>query len=1195
MKNLKVVLLAALVATGLASCAPKECENGAHVDSKHTGTCEVCGKTGLPVVHSDENKDHKCDVCGFEMSQHGDTNGDHKCDYCGATISDHVDENPKDHKCDMCGEVISQCADENPKDHYCDICGKKLSECEDKNGDGKCDICGGDVIVESYDLDLSGAKLVFAKDEEFSAEGVKVVGTYTGGAQKDLEFEVKTAPNMAAAGEQEVVLSFKVNGLDKTLTYNIEVVFWDEDAIAIFEDASLFGLAGGFPYMLDLEVEAERDEEGNVESFKVFKKNATEDDVLAYKDVFDSFSKTVKIEGENVEFEPINYPASYFGGLEQFGIDEDTLCVYELIPAIYDSTYKSYERAFISDEYVIFGLDKESGDLVAYNYMVSSKFDGMFGADDLYYGGFWYNNKYQDEINEQIGAAPADVVYNYFTEVGGEYIPSAYTAAGGFMFCSFNTAFPFECEDDLAFEAIVIDGAADEEAALRSKLVALGYVADTEDANIYRFEDASVGSVEYRFTPYSDKFFTNHPAFNGPLKAEVLPDGETDVGFSYTVYYNGPEYFVEHTDGLLQSYQLGYLPFIFETDLLANEFVPDHFGEAGANYVYAAVQCGANFADAEAVVDAITSSMNVPSSFIMTEGQYDEDEGCYSFYVENYLYTFSFTVYEADEEGVCEVYITLSDFVSYSEIYLELFEELCLGQTFSSTTAVLGSYYYRVVGLAESTGAREELDAYAEAYGMNPLYEMLLEFMYGVETITPFGYDEAEEEYYGEYQAGSIYILVEVFYSSGASMIGFAVTAVDEVKPIDLLFQVGYAVSSQVGVVTQTGVDSYRTHILLSGQYFPEDAYLNVYQALATQFINSNIATEVSGLSQIAAGVYTFVFRSFDKASDARITYEFDSVGNYWLVTIETCPHQFVDPKATIYELASIAYQVTGGCSFYADRDGGYYFVSGLNTTYSLAQLASIMLNYLPDFVVPVVVDSSLSSPYCYLNVDEEGEYYILCKADSGLIVYTIYIALASDYACDDSIVDQASFDASLAEHEHLYTLNAQGKFDEATEYAPETDYYYLIDGYYYYGLVEYANPIAMTPEYALNHSYNYVVKFSVYGFSAPAVDPETGACSSSRTFAESVSPEDAQSACEGYMQNVIYDLVNTNMFVEESAPEYDAENTRSVATYVVPGTFVELTIVVDYDPETGNIIVTFTTAYGETEEPYEVPEVPAE
>ena len=123
-------------------CGAVKTEEAAHTfgewsDGKHT--CSICGyeaKCG----HNDENKDHKCDICGKTLTECADANKDHKCDICGETLSECLDTN-KDHKCDICGETLSQCADAN-KDHKCDICGKTLSECLDTNSDHKCDTCG---------------------------------------------------------------------------------------------------------------------------------------------------------------------------------------------------------------------------------------------------------------------------------------------------------------------------------------------------------------------------------------------------------------------------------------------------------------------------------------------------------------------------------------------------------------------------------------------------------------------------------------------------------------------------------------------------------------------------------------------------------------------------------------------------------------------------------------------------------------------------------------------------------------------------------------------------------------------------------------------------------------------------------------------------------------------------------------------
>ena len=64
----------------------------------------------------------------------------------GTQTENCIDAN-KDHKCDICDYIISECADDN-KDHKCDDCGKKLTEhtggkatCKDK---AKCEVCGAE-------------------------------------------------------------------------------------------------------------------------------------------------------------------------------------------------------------------------------------------------------------------------------------------------------------------------------------------------------------------------------------------------------------------------------------------------------------------------------------------------------------------------------------------------------------------------------------------------------------------------------------------------------------------------------------------------------------------------------------------------------------------------------------------------------------------------------------------------------------------------------------------------------------------------------------------------------------------------------------------------------------------------------------------------------------------------------------------
>ena len=112
-------------------------------DTSHTET-ENC---------IDANKDHKCDICDYIISECADDNKDHKCDYCGKKLTEHTGGKAtcKDKaKCEVCGAEYGEL---DPKNHtnlkhfpakaatkttegnieywYCDGCGKYYS---DKDG-----------------------------------------------------------------------------------------------------------------------------------------------------------------------------------------------------------------------------------------------------------------------------------------------------------------------------------------------------------------------------------------------------------------------------------------------------------------------------------------------------------------------------------------------------------------------------------------------------------------------------------------------------------------------------------------------------------------------------------------------------------------------------------------------------------------------------------------------------------------------------------------------------------------------------------------------------------------------------------------------------------------------------------------------------------------------------------------------------
>ena len=110
------------------------------IDANKDHKCDICGKQ-LSVCY-DNDKDHLCDYgCGAEVGSHVDHDKDHICDYgCDSPIGEHEDAD-HDGYCDYCGGLMHEHTDEN-RDHICDICGASMGAHEDADGDGLCDYCG---------------------------------------------------------------------------------------------------------------------------------------------------------------------------------------------------------------------------------------------------------------------------------------------------------------------------------------------------------------------------------------------------------------------------------------------------------------------------------------------------------------------------------------------------------------------------------------------------------------------------------------------------------------------------------------------------------------------------------------------------------------------------------------------------------------------------------------------------------------------------------------------------------------------------------------------------------------------------------------------------------------------------------------------------------------------------------------------
>ncbi len=88
-------------------------------DGTHTRTCTVDGCSAGTQTENciDADKDHKCDICDYIISECADDNKDHKCDYCGKKLTDHTGGKAtcKDKaKCEVCGAEYGEL---DPKNH----------------------------------------------------------------------------------------------------------------------------------------------------------------------------------------------------------------------------------------------------------------------------------------------------------------------------------------------------------------------------------------------------------------------------------------------------------------------------------------------------------------------------------------------------------------------------------------------------------------------------------------------------------------------------------------------------------------------------------------------------------------------------------------------------------------------------------------------------------------------------------------------------------------------------------------------------------------------------------------------------------------------------------------------------------------------------------------------------------------------
>lgn len=218
-------------------------------------------------------------------------------------------------------------------------------------------------------LDTSAATTQFAKDSEFSSEGVKLTATYSDGSVKELPFST-TAPDMSTVGEGSVTVNYTVDGEQKSDSYKINVSYWSEADLEIFEENSFVTEFGVFPYQLGMKVEEGED------GWRIVLPNATEENVKTFDRAFKKMKGSSMVDdgqGGTVEVsyavtEGIEVPEETAS--EVYGLDPESVCAYGIIPTFDDDGYEL--RAYSHDEYVIVGLDAKNNMIVTNTHVAAT-------------------------------------------------------------------------------------------------------------------------------------------------------------------------------------------------------------------------------------------------------------------------------------------------------------------------------------------------------------------------------------------------------------------------------------------------------------------------------------------------------------------------------------------------------------------------------------------------------------------------------------------------------------------------------------------------------------------------------------------------------------------------------------------------------------------------------------------------------
>ncbi len=463
-----------------------------HQDADHDGVCDLCGEQGLVVTHIDANNDHLCDVCGAE---------------------------------------VSQCKDDN-HDHICDICGATVSTCKDENNDFKCDICGKDLAAVSFELDTSAATTEFAKGQEFSAAGLKVIVTSEVGSKQELSGESLTveAPSTEEVGEKVVSVSYEFAGVSHSDEYKINVTYWSEDDLELFAAGVTFTrYADALPYLAGFNMRTEYvlNEDKEITDWSIVADNISDEALLEYVNMLASYESVASLSSKEVTFK-LNSVAGNYEGL----FDLSDVNVFSLIPYYVDNKGNN-ERFFVNDEYIAVGINAQ-GQLVLKNRFNNAMLDGMFFGDEYADGTYYFPAAYNSYLNYL-----PEILGYYYSELSPEAFLLPSLAADVYIVpINLVSVYPFEESLDAYDLAWFVElGNAKEQCYLD--------YCDALEAAGFEAEALENGRTSYSFSDPLYGYFEIIPGYDAEAE---LSDGSIGEEVFFSFYYIAPDSYTNHLD-----------------------------------------------------------------------------------------------------------------------------------------------------------------------------------------------------------------------------------------------------------------------------------------------------------------------------------------------------------------------------------------------------------------------------------------------------------------------------------------------------------------------------------------------------------------------------------------------------------------------------------------------------------------------